>query len=116
MFGCLRAIALVAAIVLSGGFAFAEDAGFSAHDLMPGCRAYLRNNISIEDYFAAKYCAQIIDGLLGPEPGICPPASSAQQQAASAVVKYIDARPARVQESFQKLAREALRAAFPCQR
>jgi hypothetical protein len=79
----------------------------------PGCRAYLANDIPTENYFAAKYCAGIIDELVGAEQGICLPASSTQQ-AARLVVKYIDARPARLRESFQKLAREALRAAFPC--
>jgi len=69
VFGCLRIIALMAAIILRCGFAFADDAAFSAYDLMAGCRAYLLNNISTEDYFAAKYCAEIIDGLVGAEPG-----------------------------------------------
>lgn len=115
MVACLRVIALMAAIILRCGFAFADDAAFSAHDLMAGCRAYLRNNISTEDYFAAKYCAEIIDGLVGAGPGLCPPASATQQQIVRAVVTYIDGRPARLQESFQKLASEALGAAFPCQ-
>jgi len=113
VFGCLRVIIVMAAIILSCGFAFADDAAFSAHDLMAGCRAYIRNTISNEDYFAAKYCAQIIDGIVGTERGMCPPASSNEERA-GVVVKYIDARPARLHENFEKLAREALRAAFPC--
>ena len=113
MFAGLRIIAVVAAMILSWGFAVAEDAAFSADDLMAGCRAYLASDIPTEDYFAAKYCAGIIDELVGAEQGIRLPASSTQQ-AARVVVKYIDARPARLRESFQKLAREALRAAFPC--
>ena len=110
---CLRITVLIAGINLNYGFAFAEDGGFAANDLMAGCRAYLANDIPTENYFAAKYCAGIIDELVGAEQGICLPASSTQQ-AARVVVKYIDARPARLRESFQKLAREALRAAFPC--
>jgi len=113
MLRCLRITAIIAAINLNCGIAFAEDAGFTANDLMAGCRAYLANDIPTEDYFAAKYCAGIIDELIGAEQGICLPASSTQQ-AARVVVKYIDARPARLRESFQMLAREALRAAFPC--
>ncbi|MGO8914722.1 MAG: Rap1a/Tai family immunity protein [Stellaceae bacterium] len=116
MFAGLRIIAVVAAVVLSCGFAVAKDAVFSANDLMAGCRAYLVKNISTEDYFAAKYCAQIIDGIIGAERGICLPVSSTEEQAAGIVVKYIDARPARLHENFEKLAREALRAAFPCKR
>ncbi len=114
MLAGLRVIAVMAAIILSCGFAVAEDAAFSANDLMAGCRAYLVKNISIEDYFAAKYCAQIIDGIIGAERGICLPTSSTEEQAAGVVVKYIAARPARLHENFEKLAREALRAAFPC--
>ncbi len=113
MFAGLRIIAVMAAMNLSCGFAVAEDAAFSAHDLMAGCRAYVGKNISTEDYFAAKYCAQIIDGIIA-ERGICPPASSTPEQAAGVVVKYIDGRPARLHENFEKPAREALRAAFPC--
>lgn len=116
VFTALRTIAVVAAMILSCGFADAGDAAFSANDLMAGCRAYLVKNISTEDYFAAKYCAQIIDGIIGAERGICLPASSTQEQAAGVVVKYIDARPARLNENFEKLAREALRAGFPCRR
>ena len=67
MFAGLRIIAVIAAMILSCGFAVAEDAAFSANDLMAGCRAYLVKNISTEDYFAAKYCAQIIDGIIGAE-------------------------------------------------
>ena len=116
VFAGLRISAVVAAMILSCGFAVAEDAVFSADDLMAGCRAYLVKNISTEDYFAAKYCAQIIDGIIGAGRGVCPPASSTEEQAAGVVVKYIDARPARLHEYFEKLAREALRTAFPCKR
>jgi len=116
VFAGLRIIAVVAAMILNCDFAVAEDAAFSADDLMAGCRAYLVKNISTEDYFAAKYCAQIIDGIIGAGRGVCPPASSTEEQAAGAVVKYIDARPARLHENFEKLAREALRTAFPCKR
>jgi Rap1a immunity proteins len=35
-------------------------------------------------------------------------------QGVQIVVKYIDARPARLQENFNKLAAEALRQAWPC--
>jgi hypothetical protein len=70
VFAGLRIIAVVAAMILSCGFAVAEDAAFSANDLMAGCRAYLVKNIYTEDYFAAKYCAQIIDGIIGAERGI----------------------------------------------
>lgn len=115
MFGWLRAIVLVEPISC-GGSAFAEGAAFSAHELMPGCRAYLLDRIPTEDYFAAKSCVEIVDGLAGQAPGLCPPPGSSQRAAVRAVVSYIEARPARMRESFQKLAREALRAAFPCRR
>jgi hypothetical protein len=61
MFRCLRIIAPIAAIKLNCGFALAEDAAFSANDLMAGCRAYLLNDIPTENYFGAKYRAGAAD-------------------------------------------------------
>jgi Rap1a immunity proteins len=46
----------------------------------------------------------------------CLPKGVTTGQSMAVVVKYIEARPQRMNESFGKLAREALIAAWPCKR
>jgi hypothetical protein len=46
--------------------------------------------------------------------GVCAPLSATKQQGTRVVVAYIQARPARMHESFLKLALEAMKAAWPC--
>ncbi len=63
-----------------------------------------------------SFCAGIVVGIsfVGQPYGICVPAGTTSQQATSVVVQYIDGQPARVQEDFDPLAVEALRANWPC--
>jgi hypothetical protein len=63
-----------------------------------------------------SFCAGIVIGLsfMGQSYGICVPAGTTAQQAASIVVQYIDGQPARIHEDFNRLAVEALRANWPC--
>jgi hypothetical protein len=115
MVRCLRNVILIAAIVLPGGAAFAEDRQ-SANYMMAGCRGILLDHVPPKLYFDTPYCAGVIDGLGWADSGICPPAGATSGQAVRVVVKYIDDRPERLHEKFYTLALEALRAAFPCKK
>jgi hypothetical protein len=55
--------------------------------------------------------------LFGPvRLGICPHTGSNIAQATRVVVLYIDQQPARMHETFEFLALEALQQAWPCRR
>jgi hypothetical protein len=104
---------LIAALMLSGGSAFAGNSE-SANDIMPGCRAVVENkNI---DIYMRGYCLGLISGVYSMSQGICAPAEATNGQLARVVVQYIDARPARMHEDFRKFALEAMKAAWPCKR
>ena len=108
----LRGIAFIAALMLSGGPALAEDVN-SANYMMPGCRALLDTpgNGSM-----AALCAGIISGLAYRDIDSCPPTGVTGRQMERVVVQYIDAHPARMHEDFRELALEAMKAAWPCKR
>jgi len=115
MFRCLRSIALITAIILNCGVAFAEDTT-SANYVMAGCRAFLLPKIP-HDYnlsLIAGVCAGIVSGINYAAADVCPPKGVTSVQSVRIVVNYIDGRPARLNENFNALALEALRAAWPC--
>ena len=56
----------------------------------------------------------IVSTLRDVSSDVCAPDSVTNFQIVRVVVKYIDDRPARQHENFRELAREALRAAWPC--
>jgi hypothetical protein len=120
MFQFLRGVALSAAVVLNCGAAFAEQDRASANYMMPACRDAASGNFangeSHEDLFTIGFCLGIINGInyMGTLYGICSPNGVTPQQAARVVVKYIDERPARMNENFKLLAVEALQAAWRC--
>ena len=116
MFQFLRGIALIVAIILNCGTAFGQN-DLSANTRMPGCRSFLsRNHQTDEEFGYGAQCAGLIEGIAFAASGICPPASATKGQAIRVVVKYIDDRPERQNEDFRALAREALRAAWPCKK
>lgn len=110
MFRFLRGIAFVAAILISCG-ATGENID-SANYIMPGCRAFIAKNQ--DDPFKKGLCIGILETLAGTTSDVCHPAGTTVGQTIRVVVKYIDDRPARLNESFRALAYEALRAAWPC--
>jgi hypothetical protein len=115
MFQGLRTIALIAAIILNCGSALAAEHQ-SADAVMVGCRAFNLNPTPPGQYTAAGFCGGLVEGLTWAAPDVCPPPEVTTGQAVRVVVKYIDDRPERLHERFNKLALEALRAAFPCTR
>jgi hypothetical protein len=107
----LGGIVVIAALMLSGGSAFAET---SANTIMPGCRAFLTQ--SNRELWGSPFCAGVIVGLRAVPDISCEPDSVTTGQVVRVLVQYIDARPARMHEDFRKLALEAMKAAWPCQR
>jgi Ssp1 endopeptidase immunity protein Rap1a len=114
MIQILRCIILVTAIVASCKASIAEEDVFSANAAMPGCRE--AENYHSPNIYKRGLCMGIVSTLLDLDPKICLPPSVTNFQAVRVVVKYIDARPARLHESFKALAGEALRAAWPCKK
>jgi hypothetical protein len=119
MFQFLRGIVLIAAMMLNGGVAFAEEKDFSANAFMPKCRGFTNDRLTAANNnwnsgYAMGECIGLIEGLnatIG-----CEPPKATVTQIVLVVLKYIDARPARLNEDFRLLAAEALVAAWPCKK
>ena len=120
----LRAIALIVAMMFDCGAAVAGPDQTSADYVMVGCRdaasliTFSEVGESEEQASLMGFCAGIVAGFsfMGQPYGICVPAGTTAQQAASVVVQYIDGQPARIHEDFNRFAVEALRANWPCSR
>ena len=107
---------ILVAAMFACGASFAEDLQ-SANYIMPGCRSFTAQTPSSSaayDAFARGQCLGIVDTIAALTADVCHPAGVTSGQAVSVVVKYIDDRPARHNESFRVLAQEALREAWPC--
>ena len=113
----LRAIVLVAVLTFCDGSAFAEiNETVSADFAMPGCRNYVSQNAREGDAFKKGFCLGLVSSLGYMNKDICLLPGVTQPQAIRVVVEYIDARPSRLHEDFRKLAVEALKAAWPCEK
>jgi hypothetical protein len=107
MFQFLRGIVLVVVVMLGCEAALAR----TANEVVPGCR----------DAIAGKdmnwlACLGASEALWKEAVGICVPIDVTTEQVIQVSIKYIDDRPARMHESFNALAVEALRAAWPCKK
>jgi len=98
-------------LFLTCGKVFAEDP-LSADSKIVGCRNYVSS--SKDDLFLQGHCAGAVQALVEFAAGACAPKRANNMQGVRIVVQYIDARPARLHENFNKLAAEALRQAWPC--
>ena len=106
-------IALIAAMMLNCGVVVAGPNQTSADYVMPGCRdaaspiAFSNVGESEEQASLMGFCAGIVAGFsfMGQPYGICVPAGTTAQQAASIIVQYIDGQPARIHEDFQPFCR-----------
>jgi hypothetical protein len=114
----LHGIVIVAALMLSGGPVSAEKDTTSANYVMRGCRGFLTDEGTHTEPFLEGWCAGIVHAALnylaGDNGNHCPPNGVTVGQSVRVVVRYIDARPARMHEDFKKLALEAMKAAWPC--
>lgn len=87
----------------------------SANQVMPWCRSFIGSEPG--DPRNAGMCIGAVRAIViieAAEGTICPPSGSSGGQWVRVVVQYIDNRPGRLHENFAILAREALRAAWPC--
>jgi Rap1a immunity proteins len=98
-------------LFLTCGEANAEDP-FSAKSKIVGCRNYVSS--SKDDLFLQGHCAGAVQALVEFAAGACAPKDATNMQGVRIVLQYIDARPARLHENFDKLAAEALRQIWPC--
>ncbi|WP_409364825.1 Rap1a/Tai family immunity protein [Bradyrhizobium sp. JYMT SZCCT0428] len=111
----LCGIAVIAALMLSGGSVRALDGNYNtANTVMPGCRLALLPTAS-NDPFDQGFCMGLVYGITFNSGDACSiPPSVTRAQAVRAVVQYIDAQPAKMHESFAKLADAAITATWPC--
>jgi Rap1a immunity proteins len=115
------------ALTVTGAAAEQQDTT-SANTLLPGCRELLDRK-SDSGGFLRGFCAGTVTEILAfggmlhsvSDVFVIPralcidaPAAVAAGQAVRVVVAYIDARPARMHERFDRLAIEALRETWPC--
>jgi Rap1a immunity proteins len=122
----MRALVLGIAISLMASSSLAQqDEQFSAKYLLPYCRDAINNKAPTisSDAVMQGMCVGMVDAIdfimseLPPEEKeyrSCPPSDATLRQTVQVVIKYIDERPERMNESFKKLAIEAIRDAWPC--
>ncbi len=118
----LSGIALIVVMIFRYGVAVAEPNQTSADYIMSGCRdaasliTFSKAGESEDDISRMSFCMGVVVGLsfMGQPYGICVPAGTTSQQATRVVVQYIDGQSARMNEDFNSLAVEALRATWPC--
>jgi hypothetical protein len=94
------------------------NAADPANLILPGCKVFLSATTPME-HLSAGRCMGIVEGIafMGfTEHFFCPPKDVTSGQALTVVIRYIEARPERMHEEFQKLVLEALTAAWPCKR
>jgi Rap1a immunity proteins len=108
----MLAAACIAMLPVTG---HAQDAD-SANEVMKGCRAFI--DLRLSEIFYQGICSGAVMALLQFDSsfGICFPGDSTVNQAVRVVVAYIDSKPARLHENFNRLALEALKDAWPCKR
>jgi hypothetical protein len=107
----------------------AEKDILSANFLLPACRDFMDQKNDSSGGFLRGFCAGAVAEILAfggmlhsvSDVFVIPralcldaPAGVTGDQALKIVVAYIDARPTRMHERFDRLAIEALRTAWPC--
>ena len=124
---CLWLVLAMPSMALSAENTDADTANF----IMQGCRNALSGEANKITLFDAGLCARAVNAIAfaggvecavlkkgyvtpGQDPGVDIPDDFTTEEAIRIVVKYIDARPERMNELFYGLAREALAQAWPC--
>jgi hypothetical protein len=107
------------ALTLLTGAAWGKEDRNSASYLLPACRSFMNDKPVEGDNPCTRArdegrCSGIIDGVDEAANDICVRDGVTRGQMILTVIKYIDARPQRMNERFAKLAYEALKAAWPC--
>lgn len=118
---------ILVALLLSGSSAEAAGEQFMARTILPGCKAFvaLREGSlkpTINSALDAGVCVGTVETLemlyatasLGGPTTICMPSNASTGQLIRVAIRYMDARPERLNESFALLTIEAFRATWPC--
>lgn len=117
----MRALALGTAIgLIVGTSALAQQNDkFTAKSLLPYCRDAVTNKApTLTSDAVSVGIVDAIDFMMSEfaqiEYTTCPPSDVNLRETVQVVIKYIDARPERMNENFKKLAIEAIHDAWPC--
>jgi hypothetical protein len=92
----------------------------SANTYFLGCKAFVEGRPDSETFAIGNVCSGIVHALAGvaqilpPNYQACIPATLTLRQLTLVVLKYIEARPQRMNEDFRVLSVEALHNAWPC--
>lgn len=109
----LRAAIFAAAVAVLPSVGETEEL-WSTDFLMQYCRN--RPGGSAVQSYLRGFCSGMIYGVANTSPAICLPDRVTQDEAVRVVMRYVDARPRRRQESLLDLATEALATRWPCAR
>ena len=111
----MRAAILACLILASSSNAMAQSQDeYSANARLPGCRGFVSQTPSD---FHQGICFGTIVGVskvLSTTQYLCTPVGVTMNQMIRVVIRWIEARPQRMHESFAGLAAEALLDAWPC--
>jgi hypothetical protein len=114
-------LAAMACLMLAAGAtrAVSQPDTTSANYIIPACEAFMADfrSHSGGDDVQRGACAGRVSGVWVTATSfnrVCSPPGVTLGQAIRVVIQFIDARPARMHEEFNKLALEALTAAWPC--
>src|SRR5215831_3188339 len=82
----------------------------SANEMLPGCKGFISDKTPpLREALRQGRCAGYVAGLVyARSVYLCVPEGATPEQGVRVVIKYIEARPERMQEPFGKLALEAL--------
>jgi hypothetical protein len=119
IYGTLTALSVTAA-----GAVEDPSPSYSANTMLPYCKALIGEGVQATNAVAASYCGGMLAMLSYLAPSILDPhyswmcmripKSATIAQIARVVVRYIEARPERLHESFFQLTVEAGHNAWPC--
>ena len=91
----------------------------TANEMLSGCKGFISDKTppSLREALGQGRCGGFVAALVYARSVFsCLPEGATPEQGARIVVKYIEARPKRMDEPFGKLAVEALEEAWPCKR
>jgi hypothetical protein len=90
----------------------------TANDMLTGCKGLIGGKTPlVKEALGQGRCGGYVAALVYAKSVFsCVPEGATPEQGVSIVIKYIEARPKRMQEPFGKLALEALEEAWPCKR
>ena len=116
----LRIVIAFLALLIAFPAVADDKADLSASRIAPGCEKLIQTNgtgVSADDAYAIGRCVGMLIVLhdMGPALHVfCTPKPTSINQLAKVVMKFIDAYPERLHETFDVLAFEGLAASFPC--